>query len=60
MNALLIILLVILMIASAGLGFTIGRDYTKWECGKMFVWLEHEGYLQRPNGEYNDDEEDIK
>lgn len=56
---LLIILLVVLVITSAGLGFNIGRDYTKLECGKMLVWLEHEGYLQRPDGEYND-EEDIK
>lgn len=57
---LIIILWVLLAIALVGLGFNIGRDYTKLECGKMLVWLEHEGYLQRPDGEYNDDEEDIK
>ncbi len=52
--------IVMLVICSMIIGLVTGRIVTKAEFGKMLVWLEYEGYLQRPNGEYDDDEEDIK
>ena len=43
-----ILLLVLSAIALLGVGFTVGRDFTKWECGKMLVWLEQDGFLKLP------------
>jgi hypothetical protein len=55
----IVLLMILLAVSTLGLGIAIGRDYTKWECGKMLVWLEQGGYLHRPD-EDTDDEEDFK
>lgn len=48
---------VLLVIASVALGFGIGREITKWECGKMLKWLEQTGALKRPFEEADDEED---
>lgn len=48
----------LLVISWVGLGFSLGRKYTKVEFGKMLVWMEDEGYLKRPDD--FDDDEDFK
>lgn len=40
----IILLMVITVLASIGLGFAIGRDYTKWECGKMLEAMREAGF----------------
>ncbi len=50
--------LIIAVIASVALGYIIGRETTKCECGKMFRVLEESGCLRLPFED--DDEEDFK
>lgn len=50
--------IVLAVLSSLGMGFLIGRDYTKWECGKMFEALRKAGFLTLPFGDDTDDEED--
>lgn len=56
----IILLMSLLIVASLGLGFAIGRDYTKWECGKMLEAMRKAGFLTLPFGDDTDDEEDYK
>ena len=48
-----------LVICSMIIGFVTGRIITKVEFGRMLVMLERAGYLHRPDGDI-DDEEDFK
>ena len=49
--------LIILVVSSITLGFSIGRIVTKYDCGKMLVMLEQMGCLNKP---FEDDDEDFK
>lgn len=52
-----ILSIITVLICSMAIGFGIGREVTKIECGKILAQLEQEGFLQMP---FDEDDEDFK